>query len=105
MKPKDRVESRYLDDTHVTQSEDVVETIVECLEVPDGSAIGLVADQIERLICSQELVQHIPQIGLLLANTNIHFVITACCIDRKSVQRITNGMVPVLELKLALRFS
>ena len=35
MKPEDGVKRRNLDNTHMTQSEDVVQTIVKCLEVPN----------------------------------------------------------------------
>jgi hypothetical protein len=75
---------------------------VKCFKISNGSTIGFVADYIEWLICSQELVQHVSKIGLLLANSNIYFIIAACRVDCESVQRITNGMIPILKLQLTL---
>jgi len=53
MHPEYRIKSRYLDDTHVSQAEDIVNTVMERFKVANGPAVGLVADLVERLIRSQ----------------------------------------------------
>jgi hypothetical protein len=86
----------------MTQSEDTVDAIVERFKVTNSSTVGLVGDLIERLIGGQQLVNHVPKIGLLLYEASIHIVIATGGVDSGWIERGTKSVVPVLEFELAL---
>ena len=102
VQPEDGVICRNFHDAHVTQAKDVVKAVMQCLEVANGPAIGLVADLIEGLISRQQLVKHVSKVRLLFANASVHLVIAAGSICCKSIKWVANCMVPFLELEFTL---
>lgn len=102
MKPKHWVESRDIHNAHVTETEDIVETVMQSLKIANDTGASLRAHFRERLICRQQLVQHVSKIGLLLPNTFVDFFIPAHGIYSVSIRRVANCVIPILELKLTL---
>ena len=101
MKPEDGVKRRNLDNTHMTQSEDVVQTIVKCLEIPNLAAIRLVTYLTERLVGRQQLVKHVAEVRLLFADSRVDIAVTASSIGSMRIKWVPNSVVPVLELEFA----
>ena len=75
---------------------------MEGLEVTDSSTASLVAYLAERLVNGQEFVEHVTEIGLLLANSHIDCVVTASGVESVWVERVADGVIPVLEPEFAL---
>jgi hypothetical protein len=102
VKPEDRVECRSFHNTHVSQSKNIVEAVVERFEVSDRSTVGLIADLVEWLVSRQQLVQHVAVVGLLLGNALVRFIIAAGSIDSIRVLWKAHCMVPILECEFTL---
>jgi hypothetical protein len=86
----------------MAQSEDTVDAIVKRFEVTNSSTIGLVGDLSERLIGGQQLVNHVPKVGLLLYKASIHIVIATGGVGHRWIERGPKSVVPVLEFELTL---
>jgi len=56
----------------------------------------------EGLVRGQQLVEHIAKIGLLFANSIVDLAVAAGGISSVGISGVPNGVVPVLELELAL---
>jgi hypothetical protein len=69
----------------MTQSKDVVKPVMKRLKIANGPAVGLVADLVEWLVDGQQLVKHVPEVRLLLADSRIHLIIAAGGIGGKSI--------------------
>jgi hypothetical protein len=102
VKPEDGIEGRYFYDAHVTQTEDVVQSIMKGLKVSNNSTAGLIADLAEWLIGGKELVEHVSKIRLLFANALVDLIVATGSIDSKSIERVTKSVIPTLEAELAL---
>lgn len=89
MQPEDGIKSRYLNDAHVPQPKSVVETIVKRLEVSNSASIGLVTDLAERLVDSEQLVKHVTQVWLLLANADVDFIVATGSVCSESIRGVT----------------
>jgi hypothetical protein len=102
VKPEDGIEGRYFYDAHVAQTEDIVQSIMKGLKVPNDSTAGLIADLAEWLIGGKELVEHVSKIWLLFANALVDLIVATGGIYRKPIERVTKGVIPTLEAELAL---
>jgi hypothetical protein len=69
----------------MTQSKDVVKPVMKRLKIANSPAVSLVADLVEWLVDGQQLVKHVPEVRLLLADSRIHLVIAAGGIGGKSI--------------------
>lgn len=79
---------------------------MKCFEVADSATVRFIANLHERLVGSQQFIEHIAKIWLLFANAHVDFIVSAGSIDGISIKRIAYCMVPILELELTLeRYS
>ena len=102
VKPEDRVKRRHLYNTHVTQSEDIVNTVVNSFKVANLSAIGLVAHLAVRLVGGEQLVDSVTNTSLRLVHYHVDVVVAAGSIGEVGIEWVSNSMLPLLELILSL---
>jgi hypothetical protein len=75
---------------------------MQCLQVANSAASRLCAKVVERLVRSEQLVEHIAVVRLLLADAVVRRIFTAGCIRSERVRGRADRVVPVLELEFAL---
>lgn len=74
-----------------------VDSIVQSLHITNLSSSGFGAPLIEGLIYGEKFVQHVAVVDLLCSDAFVDFVISACDIQGRMVDRIADSCSPLRE--------